>query len=285
MKSKNYQLLIALLALCTFTNNLFAQGTYVNVHLGYGFGLGSVNFDGFVNETATSNSGSFSSTTEQINVSFGKGLNFGAAFGYMFNKNVGADLGLSYLIGGKTTAKQTYQGSSYSETRETTISAKMLRINPSLVVAAGSEKINPYAKLGVVIGLGSILSENEWEEIDMGGDVSNSTMKVKNNGGLGIGLSSGIGILFNLNEKISLFGECSMINMSYSPKKGEITEYTEDGVDQLPAMTTDEKEWEFVDSLSESSNSNPSTSSPTKILKYHYPFGSVGVNLGMRFSF
>jgi hypothetical protein len=62
---------------------LFAQGAYLNINSGYATSMSTQNLSGFENYTFDS----YSMKSEQINFSFGKGLNFGADFGYMFNKN------------------------------------------------------------------------------------------------------------------------------------------------------------------------------------------------------
>ena len=263
--------LIMVFAISLFANNLFAQGAYVNINAGYGLSMGSQNLDDFYNYT----SGSNSSTSERVNVSLGKGLNVGGAFGYMFNKNIGAELGISYLLGGKSNATDEYTGRKI----DYTLSAKMLRINPSLVIASGLDGINPYAKFGLVIGSGSIMYEYN-DNYD--GNIE--IMKTKLNGGLAFGLNAGVGALFNLNDKMTFFGEINMVNMSYAPTKGEVTEATYNGADELPDMTTSEKETEFVDSYTSSWSNPPADSQPSKELKQKLPFGSFGINFGLRIS-
>ncbi len=268
---KNYfQMFLMVFVISLFTNNLFAQGAYVNINTGYGLSMSTQNlyyFD-FYNYT----SGSNSSTYEQVNVSLGKGLNLGGAFGYLFNENIGVELGISYLLGGKSNAKDKYSDGS----TDYTLSSRMLRVNPSLVIASGFENINPYAKFGLIIGSGSIMYEyidNDEGDIDV--------LKMKLNGGIALGLSSGIGAMFHLSDNMSFFGELNMVNLSYAPTKGKVTEATSNGADELPDMTTREKEIEFVDSYTDNSHD----SQPRKELKQKLPFGSFGVNIGLRISF
>jgi hypothetical protein len=257
-----------------FANNLFAQGAYVNIDAGYGLNMSSQNLSyiDFYNYTNLNNS----ITNEQVNVSLGKGLNLGGAFGYMFNKNIGAELGISYLLGGKSKAKDTYT----SRTTDYTISSKMLRIIPSLVIASGIEKINPYMKFGLLIGTGSI--NFEYNDND-NGDIYLEKRKI--NGGIALGLSSALGVMVNLSDKMSFYGEFNMVNLSYAPTKSVITEATYNGTDELPSMTTRQKEIEFVDSYTVNQSNPPSDSQPNKELKQKAPFGSFGVNIGLRINF
>lgn len=140
--------------------------------------------------------------------------------------------------------------------------------------------INPYAKFGLVIGTGAVTMD--YEDND-DGDVE--VRKMKLNGGVAFGINAAIGAIFELSESISLFGELNAINMSYAPKKGEITEATYNGTDFLPHMTTYDKEVEFVDEVTYNYNSPPPDSQPSQQLKQKYPFGSFGINVGVVFNF
>lgn len=264
MKINHSKHILATWAICMLATSLFAQGSYVNANIGYGFKAGSASAYNY-----TSPNGS--NTTEHVAFSFGKGLTMAAAFGYMFNKNVGAELGLSYLLGGKTKVIDSYSSGS----DESSFSAKILRINPSMIISSGMESINPYAKFGLIIGKGSIKSEYTEKN---NGDVY--ITKVKYNGGVAFGFSSAIGLMFKLSESVALLTEVNMINLSYAPTKGEVTEATLNGADQLPSMTTSQKKIEFVDSHVSTSNSTSSV--PSEQVKSKYPFGSVGINFGLR---
>lgn len=257
--------LIMVVVISLFTTNLFSQGAYVALNLGYGLGASSQNI-GTYNSTSTNK--------EQVNVSFGQGLNIGGTFGYMFNKNVGAELGISYLIGGSSTMQHSYT----SSTTDYTFSASMLRFNPSVVLVTGLEGINPYAKFGFLIGTGSIT-----EEVNNTSSGMIAFTKTKLNGGMALGFTASIGAMYNLSDNMSLFGELTMINMSYAPTKGEITEATLNGTDQLPNMTNNDKLTDYVDSY------NPSisipSSQPDQQLKQKSPFSSFGINVGVRIGF
>lgn len=272
---KNYVLtLLMAFAFGMMANNASAQGPYASLNLGYGFGKSTMNLEywNFYNST----SGTNSVTDEQVFVSLGKGLNFGGTFGNMFNENVGAELGINYLLGGKAKAKDEYTGG----TTEYNFYARMLRIIPAIVIAAGGEGINPYAKFGVVVSLGS--AKYEMEDND-NGDIM--ILKEKYSGGIALGFMGAVGALFPLNDNMSIFAEINTINQSYAPKKGEITELTVDGDDMLPDLTTSQKETEFVKEVTYEYEVNPPTSEPTKVLKQKLPLGSVGIVVGARIKF
>ena len=84
------------------------KGAYVGVNVGYNAGAGNANVD-FLDVMNSSNTTTIDES-ENIKFSFGKGINAGISFGYMFNENIGAELGVQYLIGGKTKYTQTNNG-------------------------------------------------------------------------------------------------------------------------------------------------------------------------------
>jgi hypothetical protein len=72
-----------------FTNLLFSQSSYISIHAGYGWNASSGNISGIENATYSANSNTLTDLTpvneEQINISLGKGSNFGLIAGYMLN--------------------------------------------------------------------------------------------------------------------------------------------------------------------------------------------------------
>ena len=276
-------------AITLFTSNLFAQGAYVNINAGYGFSMSPqvILYDYEATSIDDNSTGdhSFTSTYENVTGSLGKGFNFGGAFGYMFNKNMGAEIGVSYLLGGKTEEKYKStqktietEGTITTNTtnRTTSLSSRMLRFNPSIVITSGFEGIDPYAKFGFIIGTGSVILDSEIDQND-----TKSTWKY--NGGVALGMTGAIGANFTVNDKMAFFGEINMVNMSYAPTKGELTESTANDTDLLPGSSVSQKEIEFIDSQSYSSDYiPPPDSEPSKRLKTKYPFGSVGISIGLR---
>ena len=255
------------------------KGAYVSINAGYGFGAGNnsnevaARFD-MINYTENT---ALTSTTELANVSLGKGLNFGAAFGYMFNQYVGGELGVSYLMGGKSESKETYLNGDYVNS---SVTAKMLQLKPTLVISGGFSKINPYAKFGIVVGVGTSVNI-EREERD-GTDLYMN--KTEFSGSTSIGFQGGAGLLYSLNDKISLFGELNLVNLNFSPEKASYTEFTENGVNVLPLIDVENKETEFSDTVvSNAGPSNPAI--PTKDYKTTFNLGNLGLNFGMRYNF
>lgn len=269
----NASRLISIFVFCIslFLNRAFSQGIFFSLNGGFANAIGTQTFGDFYNFTESS---AFF-TDEQVYVSLGKGFNLGGTVGYMFNDNLGLELGVNYLFGSESKAKDIY----LDGTTDYLMSSNMIRLNPSLILAAGMEKVDPYAKFGMIVGSGNI-DYSIKESIE--GDVAEQTLTM--DGGLAYGLNSSFGLLFKKSEPISFFTELSMINMSYAPVRGEITEATYNGRDVLPSLTTNEKKFEYLDKIIYT-GSLPRDSEPTQSLKVNYPFGSWGINAGIRLSF
>ena len=272
-----------------FSNNSFAQkGAYAIVNLGYNFSLGSQNIGtNTTNKTSNFHSGN---TAESVSGSFGKGTSFGFALGYMFSDNIGIELSVTQLIGStyELTQESTYSISqnSFYTMITTRLSGNMLQFNPSVVVSTGKpEGLSPYAKFGIVIGLGTLVLQGESQTTGNTITSSNETIEAIYDGGLAIGFSSAIGTNYSFNKNISLFGELNMINISYSATKRKTTKYVVDGVDTIDDLTIYQKESEFVNDVETNSTDIQDDSKPRQYLKTPYSFGSLGVKIGLRYAF
>ena len=277
MKNLKSMTILCALFITHFTNAQSDKGFYMNVNSSYNMGTGNVDylkssFLGMFNSTETSSS----RTEELVKVNLGKGINVGANFGYMFTKNIGFELGANYLLGSKIKASQTSYTGDYGNSE---IYAKMIQINPTLVFRSGFEKINPYAKVGMVLGSGKIINNQNHKN---GEDVTNTTLEL--DGGTPIGFHASIGTLYNINNKIALFGEVNLVSLEYAPKKGNFTKYIKNGEDILPLLQTRVKEVEFSDSFTETGEeSNPNE--PSKAAFIPFSFSSFGINVGIQYQF
>ncbi|MDI1353580.1 MAG: outer membrane beta-barrel protein [bacterium] len=262
----------------------YSQGMYANLGLGYGMSAG-----GTISPYDNSSVSNGSTTTYNYKSvsgggSFGKGMQIGGTFGYMFNKNVGAELGISYLMGGKITSKDVYTGTNSSSTDEYTYKGKMLRFAPGIRLTVGEGKIKPYMRTGVVIGVGTKLTETYHRTSVNGSNTNIRDEETAYTGGISFGFACGLGMVYAINDNLGIFAELGIITQSWAPKKGEVTSSTLNGVDQLSGMTTSQKETEYLKSYSEvSPGSDPG--SPNKSQQFKMPFSSAGINVGVHYTF
>ena len=277
---KKRLLLITIMATGLLTSQLFAQGLFVKLNTGYSLSSNNSG-DYFYNTTYTDNGYS----RELVNRSLSTGLNFGGSVGYMFNSNLGFELGLSYLKGLASTTSSEYDG--YGEFEQSEISSSMFRIAPSIVLIADMPNLNPYARFGVILGSGKIKEGYSLHYI--GKKSLNATnadydeiVEYEYSGSLAFGFSGSLGVLYGLSEKLSFFGEVNFSNMSYAPEKRKMVKFNLYGEDILSDLTVRDKEIIFVNKLTYEWEGNQPSDQPSKELKRSYPFGNYGVNFGLR---
>lgn len=285
---KHFKTISLILIVSLISNFLVAQKGYIEFETGYGISLGSQTMGGNYTSNHLANYdddiNTYYQTSESVSSTLGKGLVFGVSYGYMFTKHVGAEMGVSYIMSGKVKTKNLYTATEirnsetniYFDHRYNTKSANMLKVTPSIVFATQIKDITAYSKFGLIVGKGYIMNESSDEENH---EILITTQKLY--GGLAVGINASIGMLYQLSKRISIVGELNTVNLSYSPTKGTMTEYTFNGKDYLADIPLFMKETEFVDSIS-SEDYEPDESKPMKAIKQEYPFGSVGFNIGIR---
>jgi len=256
-----------------------AQGIYIKIGGGYGLPAGTSSFQNSERNNVTQ-----TNKYDAVNYSFGKGINFAATFGDMFNKNFGAELNIGYLLGGTTEfTDNTIDVSATDEIKEK-INSNMIFFTPALVIESGFEKINPYARIGLIIGIAKGFSEYD-HTYDLAGSTNSSVEKTEYKMDIGLGANAALGVMYNISESFAIFGECNINSLSITPKSSEITVSTLNGTDQLNSMSISEKKTDYLSSYSYDQNSTPSTSEPRKEIKTKMPFSSIGANIGVKISF
>ena len=122
-----------LLLIVLMISNINAQKSYVGFSFGYGTNINTYSAD-MGNFIVASNS-SYLSKVAPVDVSFGKGINCEATYGYMFDKNWGFDLGLNFVAG----CVQKINTIETGYTNSLQLSSGMIRLCPSLIYFLRSE--------------------------------------------------------------------------------------------------------------------------------------------------
>ncbi|MFI5150026.1 MAG: outer membrane beta-barrel protein [Bacteroidia bacterium] len=268
-----FKLTVAFIA-SGFTCHSFAQGLYVGIGGGYGFAADKQD----LGQNITTAPGT--TTYASNSFSLGKGTSIGVYGGYLFNKNIGAELGAAYLIGNTTsTTEESLDASSIITLKSThSLKGSMLRLAPSMRIQYGEKRLHPFVTAGLIIGLGSQITE---EYYTLRGTDLNDNMATYS-GGISLGFHASAGIQFNLTDRVGIYGELSGNFQSYAPKKMIYTKFLAHGVDELPGMTVSQKETDFQNNYTAGTNSPGTPSSSTLV---HFPFSSVGLNIGLHYSF
>lgn len=252
---------------------LYGQQYYIGLDAGYGLKINSPTnawntWNTEITETSISH--------EITSYSLGQGFQAGLSVGYMFNENMGIEAGIAYQNGVPVKSHFLQNENNYSYNVYYKLSAQSVRVSPALIIQMKPQStLSPYMKMGLICAKASIESNRE--------DENEKTTQMYSNG-FNLGVTSSLGAIYNLSDKLALVGEFKIQLLNFSPKKRVLTEYTISGVDQLPGMTTSEIEVEYLNSYDYDSNNPPTSSEPVKALKELFPLNSFGFNIGLRFN-
>lgn len=257
-----------------------AQKVYININSGYGFSAGSQSLNNYKKQ-GESYTSDFKIKINHIKYSLGKGINTNATIGFILNKNINIELGFGYLIGSKIEYHD-INNALPGVTVTKNFKSNMPYFIPSLVLKSGFKKINPYAKVGIFIGIPKVTSEYIEDNLSIMQEKLEINTEYKMDWGLGA--NTCIGVIYEISKKIGFLGECKILNLAVTPKSSEYTKYSIDGKDRLLTMNTNEKKQIYLNELTLDS-STLNSSEPAKLMKYKMPFSSIGANIGIKIKF
>lgn len=264
-----------LLAICMMAGIVNAQKMYIRLGVGGGVGLAQYVGTNWGDGTST---GSFSSMKIK-SYSLGGGFNVNPAVGFMLSDHVGIELGVNEFIG---LSKKEHLTST-SGTQDDKVSGMMLQLVPAIVITPGLEKVNPYARLGIIVGILPSITEKTNSTFSSGGEQLEATFvedyKDKLSGGVALGFTAAGGADFSLGDHFSIFGEVVFNGITYAPKKGKIKTWTENGIDMLATATPKEKEWTYEKNVD---NTTIPDVSKNKLPKTSFNFSNFELNIGVK---
>ena len=241
--------------------------------------------------------------------------------GYMFNEHIGFELGGSYFGGSeytmgmsKTLATRISNYVDNTGTTTTTSSyttqynslykmqTNQIRLTPSLVLSVGNKPIAPYCRIGAVLPVSStrtlMVSTSDTRQYTTGtgtNSANNGEGTIELNDKLAVGVSSAVGVKFNLSGNLSFFGEVEATALSTRVAKGKYLKSIYNGVDQF-AASGNSRDIVFVDEITPSSNAqgnpnyDPKKPLETVALTSFLPidqglYNTIGLQVGLRYGF
>lgn len=273
----------------------FAQ-PYVQVQAGYAFPT-SESVYSYVAPgppsappSAPQSASATSTQSENITGTGGSGLGFGAAFGYGISEHISAQLGVGYGINSQVIVDRKKDNGDFVKT---TASGTTLRLIPALVLSTGKEGLAAYARFGLILPVaGSSMQETEAK-------TGTTTTKSAGTGAgqFSVGFNSALGVAFNVNEKIAIFGEAELSSLSIKGKSKTVTKYEVTSAagttNVLETFKTYSKQTNYVDKLDSSSNNSEfktgtATVDLDKAKDELAPMSnnnSIGINVGVKIKF
>ncbi len=251
------------------------QKLYISIGLGGGISTSSA-FDLLYKYSG--NAGN--ETITIVPVGLGSGFNGTLAVGYWFNKYIGAELAVSEFLGLPTKGDSVVHliGASRATVK---IRGDLLSVIPSVLISAGLDKINPYARFGFLIGaLPNLISkytmDNSTTDPPENKQIYNSYY-----GGVALGYTAAGGVNFKISSLILLYVELQFSHSTWSPNHSQIIKYTVDGEDRLSELTTWQKEADFVSK--KNVNGTIDMTQPRQELRKTIPFSTASINIGIKF--
>jgi hypothetical protein len=252
-----------------FGEECYGQLFYVSPGIGGGLNLSINGIDG---KNDDPNANFTPGTPNDHSNSPGGGSNLFFTIGYCLGKQTNFEITVSSI--------NTFAGlyvSNYSphdpESFDT-ISAKRIRIIPTLKLTGDTSKSNLYFKLGGIIGVGGIINRNYGYGIPIynhGDFYETYSTAIQYTGNASLGLMTALGCDLKIIKRLSFFIELSLTLESWMPGKAQITNntYTFESYQQPYVSTTTPI------------NINPYLPSFNKT----YILTSLGLNFGLNYKF
>jgi hypothetical protein len=254
-----------------------AQDFYTRLGVGVSAGISS-NLDLLY---SYSNTGSGRQVTV-VPVGFGRGFTGVAAFGYNVSKYVSLEFGVSQFMGLPKFADSVmkFPGGTAGQAK---VKGNMLSLQPAIVIRPGFKDIDPYARIGFILGIRP--------RVNATADFTNASTNPPQEseairqyyGGVAAGLNAALGVSWTINSLVSLYAECNFSSINYSPKYSEVISYEKNGVDQLSTLSVKQTKTEYYNNV-RPDEEIPETS-PDKALRKSLPFSNAGIAFGILFHF
>jgi len=290
LMKRNFKIAGLIVFTILFSINVIAQRWQLDFSAGYSFPIvAQPSF--YINETSTDNSDIIEISSKKYG--FSNGINSRLNLNYQFKPGFYFNLGSNFI--------QSFSNTEYEDNRNTTtgsttnISTENSKWKHSLLdVQLGltfesklNEKFKLFLSAGPVFNLigNSTNTYYSLEELYTNSVLTESTTidqtrqfkSYKN-----FGFYSEFGISYQLNEKMQFYFSSTIRSRSNIAKSSETTSYSVNGVSQMGTLTVADKEVNFLDSYS---TATANDARPTSALKSGFSNGSLGLLVGIRFSF
>lgn len=254
------------------------KGFFARLALGYAFpqaGMSQINGQGIKGSESLNGN---TLVVSQKTVSFGQGPSLRVAGGYQFNKSIAAELGFHGVLSPEFNYTSV-DGSLRNYEWKTKAQGPMYVV-PAFVFSKGTEW-RIYGRAGIAFPVTNKMTQDLKQTSTTSGSVTEMTFETEFF--FKPGLEGSLGVGHPLNQHLSIEAELSLISRNANVSRTELTKYTIDGLDGLPAFSTNQKVTEY--SRDYEYTFPPSASEPAKAPTYAVPFSSFGVNVGVRWNF
>ena len=266
----------------------YAQGFYFRAGLGYAFPQAGQTMDGSGTPyNGTRNNSTYLLTYNLKNTSFSAGLQGAIGFGYLFNDHIGVQFDADACISGR---KYSYHdnnvtidygaGPILSNVTVTEQAVMPLVLVPSLVLQTGGKKLNIYSRLGLALPISSKITQDQFIEnvpYTPTATISSYDFKFDIKNSFSLGFAAAAGVQYKLTNKLSLWGEVSLLSMSLFIKQSDLTDFQHDGQSYSLSNVTSPHTYYY------SKNATVDSTGAYQPA-YSQPFSNVAIKVGVNLS-
>jgi hypothetical protein len=275
MDMKNI-ILVSFLSVLSISS--FSQDKRIYVSFGGGYAL-STTQDAIGKSSQTFSNGDY--VTTNIYGTYGKGIPVTLRGGMKVNEKLAFELGASYLLG---TSILTDKGIGTATETNTKVKGTQIRVLPSVVFSGKNVGLHLYGRVGLVLPVGSKYeSVQTTSGIDIGGNASETIERKELTNAFSIGYFGALGVNLKIKDNMFVFGEVEHVSLRMKQKTSVLTELSINGADQSGTFTTQRIETIYVDEITSSDNTK--IDEPLKLRAQTVNFGTVGLNLGVKYLF
>ena len=266
------------------------QEDFDNFHFrfkaGYGLAAGGKTFNDLGFNLSSANISAGTNTYSNKKFSLGGGFQMEGALTYWLSPNFGLDLGLNYTQGAAATATINYYEALIDHTDNINFYGNMFSIVPSIVVAGKLGKLNPYMRCGFVLGFSKPIDQETVSAYNTSSNErSTYVAQLQLSGAAAYGFKATIGNAIPINESTDFIQEIGFNFISYTPTKGEIISFEQNGQQMVDQLYNSDRYYIYKKSITGSNNQQTNMDEPSVGLASTYPYNNISIMVGIRFKF
>ena len=149
---------------------------------------------------------------------------------------------------------------------------------PSLVLQTNKEKVNLYMRMGFALPLNTKVTQDQVYTNAPGTgalSIDDFTWQIKSS--FSLGFTAAAGVKYKISDRVSVWGELSLLAMSANTKEQDITSWVENG-QTVPST------YQYYPQNIKYSKTATVDSSLTLLPTYSQPFSNLGFNFGITFT-
>lgn len=213
---------------------------------------------------------------ERVNLNWGRGAGGGITIGRKFTPLISGEVRATWFPRTRTD----WHSEAGNEVFKQSVEMQFLRLEPGVRFSTSDTASAWYVVLGPSMALLPLSRNSSGQVNTFFGQSFRYSSVGELSGGVGWGGFAAFGYHFRVRSRICFFAELNITAQSWSPNRGELTEYIVANEDRLSSMTDSERLTDFVDEYD--SDENRDAGSPTKQLRFHYPMSSWGLRAGIQ---